>query len=243
MTNPDIDIFKSATESVIKAMSKDGDTDVAFVAGSIPGAPATAAGQTLRIPLPDHNMDADNIALVRGSADAAALYRDHHNADIHRKNAPRGGEAASVFSALEHMRCEALGAKAMSGVGRNISAVMEQKCKMLGYDKAADIERMPLADALHLKAYYDLTDITPPPAVAQSLEPWAERLEGMDMQALVPLLDNQDAFADQSRALLQSWGLESPADDTADEEIENDTDSDGSDEEHPQPEDEDQGQY
>ncbi len=111
MSDTAAETFKSTTESVTRAMAREKNADIAFVAGSIPGAPATAAGTILRLPLPDHNLDADNVALVRGSADAAALYRDHHNTSTHNLNAPLDAEATAIYNALEHMRCEALGAR------------------------------------------------------------------------------------------------------------------------------------
>ena len=202
------DIFKDATESLTKALAGDKNLEVNFVAGSIPGAPATAAGSALRLPLPDHNLDAENIALVRGSADAAALYRKHHDAAAHTP--PTDMQAAAVYNALEYLRCEALGARGLPGTGQNMSAVFAQKCERLGYDRGKASQQIPLAEALHLAGYYALSGQDMPESVAKSLAPYDDTLAGLNWESLK--IHDQRAFAAQSRQMLAQLGLLSEAD-------------------------------
>ena len=221
------DQFKETTEATARAIARTHNIEVTFVAGSIPGG-RIAAGQALRLPLPDHNMEPQSVKMVRGSADAQGFYRAYHDSNVHRQNAPSSGEARAIFDALEHVRCEALGARGMAGAGANMSSVLEQKCRTLGFNReGADV---PLEEALHLAAYYRLSGMKMPRVIKDSLAysplpSFQRKLESSDKVALDPsvrwddiwsvladTLNDQAGFADQTRRLLRAWGLESVED-------------------------------
>ena len=69
----------------------------------------------------------NEIAVIRGHADAAALAVACHDDSLHRALAPSGGDARAVFEAVEQARVEAIGAKRMEGVAANLNARMEQR--------------------------------------------------------------------------------------------------------------------
>jgi cobaltochelatase CobT len=188
--------FKDSIEATLRAIARERDLDISFVSGVVPGG-RMAAGQSLRLPLPSHNLDADNIALVRGSADAAAFYRHYHTPSAHQR-----GEA--LLDAMEYLRCEALGAKLMPGAGTNMAEVLTQKCKALRYDRdGADI---PLADRLHLAGYYAMTGMSAPEFVTHNAP-------DVQWDRLQETLHDQTAFASLARKILQDLGMIDASDD------------------------------
>jgi cobaltochelatase CobT len=238
--NDSAEIFKASTTSALKAIARDAGVEVAYVAGSIPGG-GIAAGNTLRVPLPDHNMDAESVMLVRGSADAQGLYHDYHDAELHQRNMPSDGKAAQVYNALEAMRCEAIGGRAMDGVAKNISAVLEQKCKKLGYDHAKSADDVPLQEALHLAGYYQMTGVPVPEAVQKSLAHWQEPFETIDWSALTDALPDQNTYSRKMRGILKQFGLSDDDGDEA-EDFEQDSESQQEDSEGDENDEEDQEQ-
>lgn len=203
------DAFQDTISAVTRSLAHQGDLDVVFSPSMIPGQSTLPAGKTLRLPLPDHNMNATSVQLVRGSSDAQGFIRQYHNPAIHRQNLPGHYTAQDIFTAMEVMRCEAAGALTMPGAGDNISAMLAKKCAILGYhNKTEDSSPLPTDDALHLAGYYALSEITPPKPVAESLKHAPDFVRAIDWAALRPLLDNQAAFADSVRGLMRDWGLE-----------------------------------
>ncbi|MEL0150609.1 MAG: cobaltochelatase subunit CobT, partial [Rhodobiaceae bacterium] len=70
---------------------------------------------------------------MRGQSDSFALQLAHHDAAITMDLAPAETDARASFDAAETARCEALGARAMAGVGANINAMHQARCTKLDY--------------------------------------------------------------------------------------------------------------
>ena len=67
--------FKRATAGVLRAMAHaDAEVQVAFQPG-----PSGVAGKRVRLPLPTRALPANEMAKLRGAADAAALKLRHHD--------------------------------------------------------------------------------------------------------------------------------------------------------------------
>ena len=84
---------------------------------------------------PARTIDKSAAAIARGEGDAAALRLAHHDAKAHQRLSPKGPEARAVFAALENARCEAIGARALKGVGDNLGAALEKAIADKGYDR------------------------------------------------------------------------------------------------------------
>ena len=207
--------FKTATAAALRAVAGRRDVDVAFSAGESPVQEKLAAQKQpgrLKLPLPDHNMNAESAARVRGSADAKALRLKHHSARLHRENAPLDLTAQAAFDGLEQARVEALGAVRMPGVAKNLGAALEERGRRMGWHNIERMEDVTLQDALHVMAFSALTGQKPPPAAAKLAtlwQPWLEEKLGKGgLATLKPLLAQQTDYATSARSLLAQLGLD-----------------------------------
>ena len=81
--------FKRATAGVLRAMAHaDAEVQVAFQPG-----PSGVAGKRVRLPLPTRALPANEMAKLRGAADAAALKLRHHDESLHATRIPARREA------------------------------------------------------------------------------------------------------------------------------------------------------
>lgn len=205
--------FKTATLSTLRALARRADIEANFTA--IEGSARNLAlpKGRIRIPLPDHDLSKKSRTLTRGQADAQALNLRYHNNHLHRRNAPMDLSAQEVFDALEQARYEALGANAMPGVARNLSAALEEQCRKLGYEKAETREQTNQADALHVLAHQAMTGEALPPAAEKLASLWrpliAEKLGADGLNQLKKAMEDQRAFSALSRQLIDR--LEMPA--------------------------------
>src|SRR4051794_16318024 len=139
-------------------------------------------------------------------------------------------EARSVFDALETARVEALGAKAMGGVRQNLANLTEARVRGDAIVRARTAEEVPLATAVGLIARERLTGEAAPKAALAGLElvaPWIEEKAGAELDALALTLDDQAAFAQLSRLLLEDLDLAAAAESVDEEADEGGDDEDG----------------
>jgi cobaltochelatase CobT len=198
--------FKRATAGALRALAHaKADLQVAFQPG-----PMMVAGKRVRLPLPTRALPPDEMAKLRGAADAAALRLRHHDERLHASRLPLRREAREVFDALEQVRVEAVGARYMAGVAANLRAKLEEECEAEGYDRMTRKEQLPLRAALSLIARERLTG-EPAPAVAHRvLDLWRDSL-GPEAEAaleeMAATAEDQAAFAKAARKLLAALDL------------------------------------
>ncbi len=200
-----VDEFKASTEAVVRTLGRNKELDVSF-SSSEPPVGWINSPSRLRLPLPDFEMSEDSLRLVRGCADAQALYSAFHDADIHRRHSPNDYKASSTFDALEQARCEAIGMKQMAGIAHNLSDVLEEKFQRFGYDEANSADDIPSYDALHVMARAAMSGEALPPAVAKTAELWAPLLEGQ-LDELPALMGDQKAFAEAARSVIRALDM------------------------------------
>ena len=107
--------------------------------GRVRGGPAVADGRRARLPEPPRRLTREDVAILRGHADAMALRLACHDVAMHRRLAPDGQAARAVFDAVEQARVEAIGARRMAA-RPPISAMLEDRSIA-----AASIRRSPTA--------------------------------------------------------------------------------------------------
>lgn len=200
--------FKRALIQTTRALSAQREAEVAFG-----GDHALVQGKTARIPLPARNIDPETARVARGEGDAAALRLAHHDALEHSRLAPKGAEARAVFAALENARCEAIGARALKGVGDNLAAALNKTIADKGYDRGGPKDAASLADAAALLLRERLTGRAAPPSAASIMEAWREDMEaraGASLDALAKTqdLDDQEAFARLAYAFIRDLDLD-----------------------------------
>ncbi len=226
MSDPDrdaaLEAFRSHTAGATRAIARRADLEVEF--GS--DGPA-AAGNVLHLKSPGDGLPYDEVARVRGQADSAALRMRHHDPSTHAKRAPSGEIARRIYDKLEQARCEALGARHMSGVAENLAAALEERYRAAGYEDAADRDEAALPDALALLARETMTGRRPPRSAARMVDLWRAELEqrvGGELDRLGRDADDQQAFAGRMRSILEALGFPDEPQD-----LERDADSDGQD--------------
>src|SRR5215475_12279434 len=112
--------FKRAVTGCLRAIARKPELEVAFAAER-PG----MIGGKVRLPEPPRKLSGPDAAIVRGHADAIALKLACHDPSVHRRLVPTGQTARAVFDAIEQARVESIGARRMSGVANNLSAMIE----------------------------------------------------------------------------------------------------------------------
>ena len=211
MSDPDVDNFKHVTAVTLRTIAGDKELEPSFSTAEPPTG-RVVEGMRPRLPQPDVHLTAQSRRLVRGCADIQALRLAHHDERLYLREKPRDNHAASVFSALEQARCEALGSQAMDGVAQNLNAVLEEKCSRLGLENITKREQVDMADALHILARLELTGEEAPASAEKLIELWQpwmkQRLSDLGFNDLKPLLHDQQAYGKVAKDLIRSLELE-----------------------------------
>jgi cobaltochelatase CobT len=208
--------FKRAVTGCMRAIAKKPDLEVGFAAER-PG----VVGGKARLPEPARKLNATEAAIVRGHADSIALKLACHDPNVHRKLVPGGQTARAVFEAVEQARVEAIGARRMSGVAKNLSAMIDDRFHRGKFDEVSDRADAPIEEALSMLVRERLTGMTPPPAARRLVELWRPLLEeraGKNLDRLEKLIDNQSRFGDVVHDLLDDLDMGEDRSTEADEE-------------------------
>jgi cobaltochelatase CobT len=216
--------FKRAVAGCLRAIARRPDLEVSFAAER----PGLAAGKA-RLPEPPRKLNAREAAIVRGHSDSIALRLACHNAAVHRRLMPGGQQARAVFDSVEQARVEAIGARRMQGVARNLAAMLDDRFHRGKFDDITDRADAPIEDAVALMVRERLTGLPPPPAAKKLVDlwrPWVEDRAGRDLDRLGKLLEDQRRFADVVHDLLDSleMGEERNPDSEEDEQDQRDQD-------------------
>src|SRR6266536_2099162 len=194
--------FKRAVASCLRAIAKRPELEVGFAAER----PGLAAGKA-RLPEPPRKLSGREAAIVRGHADSIALRLACHNPTVHRRLMPGGQQARSVFESVEQARVEAIGARRMEGVARNLAAMLDDRFHRGKFDDITDRADAPIEDAVALMVRERLTGHAPPPAARKLVDlwrPWIEDRAGRDLDRLGRLVEDQRRFGDVVHDLLDS---------------------------------------
>src|ERR1700758_3242989 len=225
--------FKRAVGICLKAIAGKGDLEVNF-ASERPG----LVGGKARLPEPPRRLNEREAAIVRGHADAIALRLACHDPTVHRKLAPGGQQARAVFEAIEQARVEAIGARRMGGVAKNLTAMLDDRFHRGKFDEITDRADAPIEDALAMMVRERLTGEAPPAAARKLFDLWRPLIEeraGRDLDRLERVLDDQRRFGDVVHDLLDCLDMGEDRSSDADEdeneegEQENRTDNSGQD--------------
>src|SRR5436190_1909955 len=197
--------FKRAVTGCLRAIARKRDLEVSFAAER-PGMVACKA----RLPEPPRKLTVSDAAVVRGHADAIALKLACHDPLVHRKLVPGGQQARAVFEAVEQARVEAIGARRMTGVAKNLSAMLDDRFHRGKFDDVTDRADAPIEEAVALMVRERLTGQAPPRAARKLVELWRPLIEdraGRDLDRLERLIENQSRFGDVVHDLLDSLDM------------------------------------
>ncbi|WP_439816060.1 cobaltochelatase subunit CobT [Zavarzinia sp. CC-PAN008] len=200
-----VEPFKRAVAACMRALAENNDLTVAFGAEG-----ANAKGSRIRLPLPSRDLPAAEVAQVRGQADGIALRMRYHDEKSHAALLPVGSNARAVFEASEQARVDAIGSNMFEGVKQNLTAVLEERCRVRGYARVRDKTEAPLAEVVGLMVRERLTGQVPPESARQMVEywrPWIEERAGEDLSRLTDLVGDQNAFAKMARKVIADLDL------------------------------------
>jgi cobaltochelatase CobT len=197
--------FKRAVTSCLRAIARKPELEVTFAAER----PGLAPGKA-RLPEPARKMTKRDAAIVRGHADSIALKLACHDPKVHRKLMPGNPQARGVFDAVEQARVEAIGARRMSGVAKNLTAMLDDHFHRGKFDEITDRADAPLSDALAMLVRERLTGLAPPAAAKKMVDLWRPVLEdkiGTRLDKLSKVTEDQARFGDLVHDLLSALDL------------------------------------
>ena len=212
----DIELFKEATSSALRALARKKNIEVLYTAAETADKKLELTNPArARLPVPAQNFTKAEKNLLRGAGDIEALRLHHHNAKLHAALEPQNPESRAVFNTLEMARIHALGANDMAGVAQNLNHVIADKCRRMGYNSLTTRRNDTFADALHIAAIEQFTDLKPPAESEQLLTLWRDEIEnklGKDPFAtLKNSLHDQKQFAGAANEILSALGYDIPA--------------------------------
>jgi cobaltochelatase CobT len=200
-----LEAFKSVLTGTARALAHEPEVELAFTADA-----PTQVGKNIKVPMPGRGLPADQVAEARGFADGFALRLRHHDVTVHARNAPSPPIARAVFDAVETVRIEALGGRAMAGVRANLTHALEMRMRSDPIARAKARDEVPLSTAVALLLRERLTGEAPPANTELGLSmvrDWIETAGGGDLDALGLVLDDQAAFASMATKLLEDLSL------------------------------------
>ncbi|MBL8701295.1 MAG: cobaltochelatase subunit CobT [Alphaproteobacteria bacterium] len=212
-----VEAFRQVTAAAMRAVAHEPELQVTFAPE-----PAAIRGNDVRLPVPSRELAREEVAIIRGEADAMSLRLRFHDEGLHRKRAPSGAMARQIFNAVEQARCEARGARRMSGTAANLSAAIEERCRTQGFARVTEKESAPLVEVVGLLAREAFAGQSVPQSARKMVDlwrPWIEAKAGNDLSQLAERVDDQASFADLARRLIEDLELgeadaaESEADD------------------------------
>ncbi len=200
--------FARATSAAIRAIGRRPDAAATFDIASPVGGPA---GETvLRLKrLPDRP-ELEALAALRGEADSFALRFRHHDQRLHCRLRPADNTAGTLFDALERVRFEVLGARWMRGAAENLAAAATARDRHELRVVPGLEPKFPPAAAVACLVRAQLAGAVNPDE-NQALVFWRTRMP-IDFAALAGglagRLDDQRAFAQAARRLIEAFGLD-----------------------------------
>tara|TARA_B110000444_G_scaffold184836_1_gene173865 strand:+ start:345 stop:2201 length:1857 start_codon:yes stop_codon:yes gene_type:complete len=195
----DMDEFKRALTMAMRSISKQDELTVSF--GSDKG---NLSGLKARLPMPNKNMDSDQINSLRGEADSLALYLAHHKEVIDEKYSPQGQNAKGIYNSLEKVRCDAIGSSEMAGVSNNLVEMEKTKIKRKVLSVNNDSQEGKMIEALSYMVMERLTGNKIEEA-QEYIEPWKKWIEERaetSIDKLVETIEDQKEYAKITRKLI-----------------------------------------
>lgn len=190
-----------------RALAGEKDVDVTFGGET----PRIVDGRA-QLPAPPRQLDLSRLAVSRGHADAAALRLAHHDPGLHARLAPQNEAGRALHAALEDVRLEAIGGRALRGVGDNLAAALDRRLEDQGFRRIEDRQQAPLPDVIALLARECVTGRDVPEPGRKLVEAFREEISLRGGAALAALenpaaLDDQAMFAALARKLIEDLGM------------------------------------
>ena len=203
------DLIKRVTEATLKAISARDDVEVTFAPGAH-GISNTPDGIQAMLPTPARQVEKQDLHILRGEADTAALRLRYHNPDVYRRQRPQDHGSSQLFDAAEQARVEAIGCRLLAGVASNLQEFQEATCRERGHHLVNERNDTQIPDAVGLILRERLTG-QKAPASSQPLvrlwRPWVEERIGSRLTTLKNSIHDQVKFGENLRQILEDLDL------------------------------------
>lgn len=197
--------LKRAVAVTMRAIARDPELVVTYATDR----PSLTADRA-RLPEPPRKLTKEDVAILRGQADAMALRIACHDDKVHRSLSPVGPNAKAIFDAVEQARVEAIGAQRMAGTARNLTSMLQDRYHRGNFHEITERAEAPLEEALALLVRERLTGQSPPPAARKIVDlwrPWIEEKAQGNLSRLDAVLANQRAFGAILREVLNDLDM------------------------------------
>ena len=203
------DLIKRVTEATLKAISARDDVEVTFAPGAH-GISNTPDGIQAMLPTPARQVEKQDLHILRGEADTAALRLRYHNPDVYRRQRPQDHGSSQLFDAAEQARVEAIGCRLLAGVASNLQEFQEATCRERGHHLVNERNDTQIPDAVGLILRERLTG-QKAPASSQPLvrlwRPWVEERIGSRLTTLKNSIHDQVKFGENLMQILEDLDL------------------------------------
>ncbi len=227
-----VETFKRALSHAARALAEQAELEVRF--GS--NGPRLTDG-VLTLPHPPRDPRGPESAALRGQADRLALRLANHDAGLDARLRPTDINAAEVFDAVEQARVEAVGARELKGVRRNLDSALLTRLEKSGALRA-EAEQVPVAEAAALLLRERMTGEPAPDGARTMLDRVRAELEakaGAELDALAASGDDQAAFGARLKDLLRALDLDPGDADGGDSEEDGEDDAEKPDQDEAEP--------
>ena len=179
-----INNFKKAISSTLRAISKKKDIDINF------GTDAYVDSNSVTLPLPSIKLEDLEKREIRGVADSIALKFKYHNRKTHESLKPKSKVANKIFDSIEDARYESLGIIEYSGIKNNLEKNMEAKYKNNHINKLINRNEIAIEDAAKLIIQEKLTNKKLSKDLLDITNTWRKDLEPIIQQSIDDLKFN-----------------------------------------------------
>src|SRR5438067_4320470 len=167
-------------------------------------------GNKAKLPQVSAELTSNEVAVTRGIADSFAMRLSNHDDGVHNHYRPEGKNARAMYEAVEQARVEALGARAMPGMAKNLTAMLDDRYQKRSISRAADRKDAPLEEAVALLVRHRLTGQMPPQNARLLVETWRQWIEDKAAHQLDHLPDaihDQAAFSRLTRDIIAALDM------------------------------------
>lgn len=200
-----VETFKRALSHAARALAEQAELEVRFGSDG-----PRLTGGVLTLPHPPRDPRGPESAALRGQADRLALRLANHDAGLDARLRPTDINAAEVFDAVEQARVEAVGARELKGVRRNLDSALLTRLEKSGALRA-EAAQVPVAEAAALLLRERMTGEPAPDGARTMLDRVRAELEakaGAELDALAAAGDDQAAFGARLKDLLRALDLD-----------------------------------
>ncbi len=200
-TANDPELLKRSLNACARAVSGDDTLQVNFERGHS----AVEIGGN-RLQDIDTSPSASELAVTRGQTDALALWRAHHNGEVHRRTAPHDPAARYAFDMVEQARVESVGSRNLDGLASNLEDSHSARIAKLDLKNESAV----LAEALGVLMRQSLSGREASQSGRALLVSQREKLDKIPdalLEQLFTVRDDQQAFATQMNDLLVAMDL------------------------------------